>query len=137
MTQFALRTREGVLAVVFAVSPLWETQATVQALAGQRALPLRAPTASRRVGHPHRHVPWAAGRGSMRRQVARRFDAVFVVSNDIVRDSVPPGVRGAGRALVRRDLGLIGGRAPVKAPGAGPPGRQRPVPAGRRPPRYP
>ena len=37
MTLFALRARDDVLAVHFAVSPVWETQAAVQALAGQRA----------------------------------------------------------------------------------------------------
>jgi DNA-binding transcriptional ArsR family regulator len=36
MTLFALRTREDLLAVRFAVSPLWETQAAVQALADER-----------------------------------------------------------------------------------------------------
>jgi DNA-binding transcriptional ArsR family regulator len=37
MTVFALRARDDLLAVHFAVSPLWETQAAVQALADQRA----------------------------------------------------------------------------------------------------
>src|ERR1044071_5016695 len=36
MTLFALRTREDLLAVRFAVSPVWETQAAVQAFAGER-----------------------------------------------------------------------------------------------------
>jgi len=37
MTVFALRTRDDLLAVRFAFSPLWETQAAVQALADKRA----------------------------------------------------------------------------------------------------
>jgi hypothetical protein len=37
MTLFALRARDDLLAVHFAVSPVWETQAAVQALADQRA----------------------------------------------------------------------------------------------------
>jgi DNA-binding transcriptional ArsR family regulator len=36
MTLFAMRDRDSVLAVRFAVSPLWETQAAVQALADER-----------------------------------------------------------------------------------------------------
>lgn len=36
MTLFTLRTREDLLAVRFAVSPVWETQAAVQALADER-----------------------------------------------------------------------------------------------------
>jgi DNA-binding transcriptional ArsR family regulator len=36
MTLFALRTRDDLLAVRFAVSPVWETQAAVQALADER-----------------------------------------------------------------------------------------------------
>src|SRR5215472_16647407 len=36
MTLFALRDRDSVLAIRFAVSPLWETQAAVQALADER-----------------------------------------------------------------------------------------------------
>jgi DNA-binding transcriptional ArsR family regulator len=36
MTLFALRTREDLLAVRFAVSPVWETQAAVQAFADER-----------------------------------------------------------------------------------------------------
>src|SRR6266536_663431 len=37
MTLFALRTRDDVLAVRFACSPLWETQAAVQTFADERA----------------------------------------------------------------------------------------------------
>jgi len=37
MTVFALRTRDDLLAVHFAVSPVWETQAAVQAVADRRA----------------------------------------------------------------------------------------------------
>jgi DNA-binding transcriptional ArsR family regulator len=37
MTLFALRARDDLLAVRFAVSPVWETQAAVQAFAGDRA----------------------------------------------------------------------------------------------------
>ena len=37
MTLFALRTRDDLLAVRFAISPVWETQAAVQAFAGDRA----------------------------------------------------------------------------------------------------
>ena len=37
MTLFALRTRDDLLAVRFAISPVWETQAAVQALADDRA----------------------------------------------------------------------------------------------------
>jgi len=37
MTLFALRTRDDLLAVRFAVSPVWETQAAVQAFADERA----------------------------------------------------------------------------------------------------
>ena len=37
MTLFALRTRDDLLAVRFAISPVWETQAAVQALADERA----------------------------------------------------------------------------------------------------
>src|SRR5215470_17019132 len=37
MTVFALRTRDDLLAVHFAVSPIWETQAAVQAVADKRA----------------------------------------------------------------------------------------------------
>src|SRR5216684_3825557 len=36
MTLFALRTREDLLAVRFAVSPVWEAQAAVQAFADER-----------------------------------------------------------------------------------------------------
>jgi hypothetical protein len=36
MTLFALRAREDLLAVRFAVSPMWETRAAVQALADER-----------------------------------------------------------------------------------------------------
>lgn len=36
MTLFALRTRDDLLAVRFAVSPVWETQAAVQAFADER-----------------------------------------------------------------------------------------------------
>jgi DNA-binding transcriptional ArsR family regulator len=36
MTMFAMRDRDSVLAIRFAVSPLWETQAAVQALADER-----------------------------------------------------------------------------------------------------
>jgi DNA-binding transcriptional ArsR family regulator len=44
MTVFALRTRDDLLAVHFAVSPVWETQAAVQAVADKRAR--------------HYHEPW-------------------------------------------------------------------------------
>ncbi len=37
MTLFALRTRDDLLAVRFACSPLWETQAAVQTFADERA----------------------------------------------------------------------------------------------------
>src|SRR5215467_427327 len=37
MTVFAMRTRDDLLAVHFALSPVWETQAAVQAVADQRA----------------------------------------------------------------------------------------------------
>src|SRR5260370_34389370 len=37
MTLFALRTRDDLLAVRFAVSPAWETQAAVQAFADERS----------------------------------------------------------------------------------------------------
>jgi DNA-binding transcriptional ArsR family regulator len=43
MTLFALRTREDLLAVRFAVSPLWETQAAVQALADERGRSYHSP----------------------------------------------------------------------------------------------
>ncbi len=43
MTLFALRTRYDLLAVRFAVSPVWETQAAVQALAGARAASYHEP----------------------------------------------------------------------------------------------
>jgi hypothetical protein len=36
MTLFALRARDDLLAVRFAISPLWETQAAVQAFADER-----------------------------------------------------------------------------------------------------
>ena len=37
MTLFALQTRDDLLAVRFAISPVWETQAAVQAFADERA----------------------------------------------------------------------------------------------------
>jgi len=37
MTLFALRTRDDLLAVRFACSPVWETQAAVQTFADERA----------------------------------------------------------------------------------------------------
>jgi hypothetical protein len=37
MTLFAVRTRDDLLAVRFAGSPVWETQAAVQAFADERA----------------------------------------------------------------------------------------------------
>jgi len=43
MTLFALRDRESVLAIRFAVSPLWETQAAVQAFADERGRAYHAP----------------------------------------------------------------------------------------------
>jgi hypothetical protein len=46
MTLFALRTREDLLAVRFAVSPLWETQAAVQALANERGRSYHPPGCS-------------------------------------------------------------------------------------------
>jgi DNA-binding transcriptional ArsR family regulator len=43
MTLFAMRDRDSVLAVRFAVSPLWETQAAVQALADERGRAYHGP----------------------------------------------------------------------------------------------
>jgi DNA-binding transcriptional ArsR family regulator len=43
MTLFAMRDRESMLAVRFAVSPLWETQAAVQALADERGRAYHGP----------------------------------------------------------------------------------------------
>ena len=43
MTLFAMRDRDSVLAVRFAVSPLWETQAAVQALADERGRTYHGP----------------------------------------------------------------------------------------------
>ena len=43
MTLFRLRTREDLLAVRFAISPLWETQAAVQALTDERGRSYHAP----------------------------------------------------------------------------------------------
>ena len=43
MTLFAMRDRDSVLAVRFAVSPLWETQAAVQAMADDRARTYHGP----------------------------------------------------------------------------------------------
>ena len=37
MTLFMLQTRDDLLAVRFAISPVWETQAAVQAFADERA----------------------------------------------------------------------------------------------------
>ena len=43
MTLFAMRDRDSVLAIRFAVSPLWETQAAVQAFADERGRAYHAP----------------------------------------------------------------------------------------------
>ncbi len=43
MTLFAMRDRDSVLAIQFAVSPLWETQAAVQAFADERGRAYHAP----------------------------------------------------------------------------------------------
>jgi hypothetical protein len=58
MTLFAMRDRDSVLAVGFAVSPLWETQAAVQALADERGRTYHGPWLQR-IRADAARVDWA------------------------------------------------------------------------------
>lgn len=59
MTLFAMRDRDSVLAIRFAVSPLWETQAAVQAFADERGRAYHAPW-MRTVHASAARLEWAA-----------------------------------------------------------------------------
>jgi DNA-binding transcriptional ArsR family regulator len=59
MTLFAMRDRDSVLAIRFAVSPLWETQAAVQAFADERGRAYHAPW-MRTVRTSAARLEWAA-----------------------------------------------------------------------------
>jgi DNA-binding transcriptional ArsR family regulator len=59
MTLFAMRDRDSVLAIRFAVSPLWETQAAVQAFADERGRAYHAPW-MRAVRASAARLEWAA-----------------------------------------------------------------------------
>jgi DNA-binding transcriptional ArsR family regulator len=59
MTLFAMRDRDSVLAIRFAVSPLWETQAAVQAFADERGRAYHAPW-MRTVRASAARLEWAA-----------------------------------------------------------------------------
>lgn len=59
MTLFAMRDRDSVLAIRFAVSPLWETQAAVQAFADERGRAYHAPW-MRTVRASAAQLDWAA-----------------------------------------------------------------------------
>jgi DNA-binding transcriptional ArsR family regulator len=59
MTLFAMRDRDSVLAIRFAVSPLWETQAAVQAFADERGRAYHAPW-MRTVRASAAQLEWAA-----------------------------------------------------------------------------
>ena len=55
MTLFALRTRDDLLAVRFAISPVWETQAAVQAVRVELRAMARRDT--QRAGRPSTEQP--------------------------------------------------------------------------------
>ncbi len=62
MTLFALRTRDDLLAVRFAISPLWETQAAVQ----RQPVRVRGLDKSSRLGG-HDRRPWPPIRSDVSR----------------------------------------------------------------------
>jgi DNA-binding transcriptional ArsR family regulator len=99
MTLFALRTREDLLAVRFAVSPMWETQAAVQVLADER-------------GRLY-HQPWLL---AVRAQAARLGLALLLAvlpRRGYVPDFLTPPPL-AGRPSFRAQLAEVRGTDPAQ-----------------------